>query len=169
MNAILSDWGLPEPEPKPDPVTEAVLVASELCRPFEGLRLKPYLCPAGFATIGYGTVYKPDGTRVTLQHPPISAETAESWLQHELRNNYLPGVLKASPHLLAYPRVLGALTDFAYNCGVPRYRSSTLCRRVNQCDWAAAKTELMKWTRGGGQVLPGLVRRRSAECTFFPS
>jgi lysozyme len=151
-----------------DAITQAIQVAAEICKPFEGLRLKPYICPAGFATIGYGTVYKPDGTQVTMLHPAITAEIAETWLMSELRNNYLPGVLKASPHLLLYPRILGLLTSFAYNCGVPRYRSSTLCRKVNQCDWKAAKTELMKWTRGGGQVLPGLVRRRTAECSYFP-
>jgi lysozyme len=151
-----------------DPITEAVELAASLCKPFEGLRLTPYICPAGYPTIGYGTVYKPDGTKVTMQHPAITQETAESWLMTELRNNYLAGVLKASPHLIRYPRVLAAMTDFAYNCGVPRYRSSTLKRRVDQCDWPQTKTELMKWTRGGGKELPGLVRRRKAECALIP-
>ena len=59
------------------PVSEAVEIAAALCRPFEGLRLKPYICPAGYPTIGYGTVYKPDGTKVTMDHQPISKETAE--------------------------------------------------------------------------------------------
>jgi lysozyme len=76
-----------------DPITEAVELAASLCKPFEGLRLTPYICPAGYPTIGYGTVYKPDGTKVTMQHPPITQETAESWLMTELRNNYLAGVL----------------------------------------------------------------------------
>lgn len=151
-----------------DPITEAVNIAAELCKPFEGLRLKPYICPAGYPTIGYGTVYKPDGTKVTMDHPPITAELAESWLMSELRNNYLAGVLKASPHLIRYPRVLGAMTDFAYNLGVARYRSSTLKRRVDECDWPQVKLELMKWTRGGGKELPGLVKRRKAECLLIP-
>jgi lysozyme len=151
-----------------DPISEAVEVAAMLCKPFEGLRLTPYICPAGFPTIGYGTVYKPDGTKVTMQHPPISKELAEQWLMSELRNNYLAGVLKASPNLIRYPKVLGAMTDFAYNLGVGRYRSSTLCKKVNACDWEGAKQELMKWTRGGGRELPGLVKRRKAECALLP-
>jgi lysozyme len=151
-----------------DPVSEAVEIAASLCKPFEGLRLTPYVCPAGFPTIGYGTVYKPDGSKVTMEHPPITAETAEGWLMSELRNNYLAGVLKASPHLIRYPRVLAAMTDFAYNLGVARYRSSTLKRRVDQCDWPEVKTELMKWTKGGGRELPGLVKRRKAECLLIP-
>lgn len=148
-------------------IDEAVEVAATLCRPFEGLRLKPYICPAGYPTIGYGTVWKPDGTKVTMEHPPITKETAEAWLMHELRHNYLAGVVKASPGLLASPRVLGAMTDFAYNLGVARYRSSTLRRRVDAQDWEAAKEELMKWVRGGGKVLPGLVRRRQAEAALL--
>jgi lysozyme len=149
-------------------VSEAVEVAAALCRPFEGLRLRPYICPAGYPTIGYGTVYKPDGTQVTMEHPPISKETADAWLVHELRTNYLPGVLKASPALLTRPKALGALTDFAYNLGVARYRASTLRRRVDAGDWAGAREELAKWVRGGGRVLPGLVRRRLAEAALLP-
>jgi len=142
-------------------------VAATLCRPFEGLRLQPYICPAGYPTIGYGTVFKPDGTKVTMDHPPISKETAEAWLVSELRHNYLAGVLKASPGLLAHPRALGAMTDFAYNLGVGRYRSSTLRRRVEAQDWEGAKEQLMLWVRGGGKVLPGLVRRRKAEAKLL--
>ncbi len=148
-------------------VDEAVEVAAALCRPFEGLRLQPYICPAGYPTIGYGTVWKPDGGKVTMEHPPISKETAEAWLMHELRHNYLAGVLKASPGLLARPRALGALTDFAYNLGVARYRASTLRKRVDAGDWEDAKEQLMLWTRGGGKVLPGLVRRRQAEAALM--
>lgn len=147
--------------------SEAVEVAASLCKPFEGLRLKPYLCPAGYWTIGYGTVFKPDGTQVKQDDPPISQQTAEEWLYCEIQNNYLPGVLKASPGLIAYPKALGAITDFAYNLGVGRYRSSTLRRKINEQDWDGAKEQLMLWTRGGGKVLPGLVKRRQAECRFL--
>lgn len=146
----------------------AVDIAAELCRKFEGLRLKPYICPAGYPTIGYGTVNKPDGTTVSMDDPPIDQETAEAWLQHELRATYLPGVLRASPALLARPEVLGALTDFAYNLGVPRYRSSTLRRRIDEGNWSAARAELSRWVYGGGRRLPGLVRRRAAEAELLP-
>lgn len=142
-------------------------MAAALCRPFEGLRLQPYICPAGYPTIGYGTVWKPDGNKVTMEHPPISKETAEAWLMHELRVTYLPGVLKASPGLLMRPRALGALTDFAYNLGVARYRGSTLRKRVDAGDWSGAKEQLALWVRGGGRVLPGLVKRRAAEAALL--
>jgi len=144
-------------------VSEAVEVAAALCRPFEGLSLTAYVCPAGYPTIGYGTVYKPDGTKVTMDHPPISKETAEAWLMHELRHNYLAGVLKASPGLIKRPRALGAITDFAYNLGVPRYRGSTLRRRIDDGNFEEAAREILRWNRAGGRVLAGLSRRREAE------
>ena len=146
---------------------EALDIAAKLCRQFEGLRLAPYICPAGYPTIGYGTVNKPDGAKVSMDDPPISKETAEDWLMHELSLTYLPGVLRASPALLVNPQALGALTDFAYNLGVPRYRSSTLRRRVDAGDWSAAKTELARWVYGGGRKLPGLIRRRAAEAALL--
>ena len=146
---------------------EAVDLAATLCRRFEGFRAKPYICPAGYPTIGYGTVWKPDGTRVTMNDAPVSVELANEWLVSELRTNYMAGVLKASPRLIANPRALAAMTDFAYNLGVARYRASTLRKRVNEGDFEGAKVELQKWIRGGGKVLPGLVRRRQAEAALL--
>jgi lysozyme len=146
---------------------EAVDLAAALCRRFEGFRAKPYICPAGYPTIGYGTVWKPDGTRVTMDDAPVSVELANEWLVSELRTNYMAGVLKASPRLIANPRALAAMTDFAYNLGVARYRASTLRKRINEDDFEGAKVELQKWVRGGGKVLPGLVRRRQAEAALL--
>lgn len=146
---------------------EAVELAAQLCRVFEGFRAKPYLCPAGFPTIGYGTVWKPDGAQVTMDHPPITRETAEAWLKHELEHNYMQAVLKASPHLAGDPRRLAAMTDFAYNLGAAAYRGSTLRRRVDAQDWDGAKEQLMRWTRAGRRVLPGLVKRRQAEADLL--
>ena len=146
----------------------ALLIAENLCKVFEGFRSAPYICPAGYPTIGYGTVYKPDGTKVTMQDAPISMETALQWLQQELDRTYLAGTLKASPGLIAFPATLGALTDFSYNLGVSRYRASTLRKRIEEQDWEAAEQELLRWIRGGGRVLPGLVKRRQAESMYFP-
>lgn len=147
---------------------KAVELATQLCIHFEGFSSTPYLCPAGYWTIGYGTVYKPDGSRVTATHPAISRETALAWLTHEIIHNYMPAVLSATPNAAKYPLLLGALTDFAYNLGGPRYRASTLARRVREERWAEAQAQLLLWNKGSGRVLPGLVRRRAAEAKFFP-
>lgn len=150
------------------PVKTALQIACDLCKHFEGFSSTPYLCPAGYWTIGYGTVYKPDGSRVTAQHPPITREIAEMWLLHELEHNYMAAVLAKTPGVIRYPKILAALTDFAYNLGGARYRASTLAKRVAEERWDLAVEQLLLWTRGGGRVLPGLVRRRQAEARLFP-
>ena len=147
---------------------EALTLAADLCRHFEGFSAKPYICPAGYPTIGYGTVYKPDGTKVSTDDKPISRELADQWLLSELRNNYGAGVLRTSPNLIKHPRALAAVIDFAYNLGVSRYRASTLRKRLEAEDWDGAKIQLMRWTKAGGKVLPGLVRRRQAEAQLLP-
>lgn len=146
---------------------DAVNQAAILCKHFEGFSAKPYICPAGYPTIGYGTVYKPDGNRVSANDPIISRQTATEWLMHELEFNYAAGVLRASPGLIEHPGAFAAMIDFAYNLGVGRYRASTLRRRIDAQDWDGAKEQLAKWIRGGGRVLPGLVRRRKAEAALF--
>jgi lysozyme len=146
---------------------EAVELAADLCRHFEGFRSKPYICPAGYPTIGYGTVWKPDGTKVTMADAPISKELANGWLLSELRGNYGIAVLRASPGLVTNVGALAAMIDFTYNLGAGRYRASTLRRKINAQDWEGAKEQLGLWVRGGSKVLPGLVRRRKAEAALF--
>lgn len=142
-------------------------IATTLCKEFEGFRSRPYLCPAGVATIGYGTTRYSDGRPVTLSDPAITRDEAEQLLDAQLRSQFLPGVLRLCPSLIAHTQALNAIVDFAYNLGVGRLQTSTLRRRINAGDWEGAKEQLMRWTRGGGRVLPGLVRRRQAEAALL--
>lgn len=103
-----------------------------------------------------------------MDDPPISKELANQWLLSELRTNYGAGVLRTSPNLIRHPNALAAAIDFAYNLGVSRYRASTLRKRLEAEDWDGAKIQLMRWTKAGGKVLPGLVRRRQAEAQLLP-
>lgn len=150
-----------------------VELAAELCRRFEGYRAKPYLCPAGVATIGYGSTAYPGGRKVTLEDPPISEPAARVILMSELLHTYAPGVIRQCPILLATAVATGdwrrfsAILDFAYNLGVGRLQTSTLRRKINEQDWDGAKEELAKWVRGGGRILPGLVTRRRAEAALL--
>jgi len=59
------------------------------------------------------------------------------------------------------------LVDFAYNAGVGSLKSSTLLKKVNARKFDDVPAELMKWTKGGGKVLPGLVRRRQAAVVWW--
>lgn len=141
--------------------------AIELVKRFEGFERKvkrgieisavPYICPAGFWTIGYGHLCDP-------KHPPITEAEAEVYLARDLRTA-LAATLRYCPVLATEPEErLAAIVDFTFNLGPGRLQTSTLRRRVNQQDWVAAAQELRRWVYGGGKVLPGLVARREAEC-----
>jgi len=141
-------------------------VAITLAKHFEGFRSKPYLCSAGVATIGYGTTHYPTGEKVTLKDLPIDKGIAESLLEREM-SRCVNAAARHCPVLLTEDEKLGAIADFCYNLGSGRLKASTLRRRINQRDWHEVIYELKKWVRGGGRVLPGLVRRRNMEAKFF--
>lgn len=141
---------------------DAVTIAAVLARRFEGLYLKPYICPAGVPTIGYGATFYESGERVKMTDSAITRERAEALLLWMIRTQYMPAVIKLCP-AVDNPKRLAALIDFAFNLGVGRLKSSTLRKRVNAGEWDLVPAELRKWTRGGGKILRGLVLRREAE------
>lgn len=148
-------------------------IATALCKRFEGVFLKPYICPAGVPTIGIGSTLWEDGTPVKMSDPPITVERALSLFMLTLKRDYAPGTVRQCPGLLALALATGnwaplnAIVDFSYNCGVGRLQTSTLRRKLNAQDWAGAKEQLMLYVRGAGKVLPGLVRRRQAEAALL--
>lgn len=145
--------------------------AIDLAKRFEGFhrvskndpgRAHPYVCPAGYWTIGYGHLCDPD-------HPPITEALAERYLAEDLRIA-LAATLRYCPVLATEPEGrLAAVVDFTFNLGGGRLQISTLRRRLNERDWEAAARELRRWVYGGGRVLPGLVARRAAEAVMLVS
>ncbi len=143
--------------------------AVELAKRFEGFhrvpkndpgRAHPYICPAGYWTIGYGHLCDP-------KHPPITEAEAEGYLAADL-NTALNATLGYCPVLATEPDGrLAAIVDFTFNLGAGRLQTSTLRRRVNQRSWSDVKKELSRWVYGGGKVLPGLVVRRSAAASLI--
>lgn len=133
-----------------------------LARRFEGCRLIPYICPAGVWTCGWGST----GADV-IPGIPWTQDYADRRLEHDAVRFAL-GALKACPVLASESDLkLSAITDFAYNLGEGRLLGSTLRKRINARDWERAKDELMKWVRGGGRILAGLVLRRRAEADLL--
>ena len=142
-------------------------IALALIKRFEGCRLKPYLCPAGIATIGYGSTRYPDGRRVTMQDEPISEEKAEVFLYY-IVTRIAYSIFKLCPILLTEDGGKQAsIIDFAYNLGTGNLKASTLRRRINEGNWDEAAHELRKWIYGGGRRLRGLIIRRNVEARFF--
>lgn len=146
------------------------VAAIELAKPFEGfhkrVRLQagvhavPYVCPAGYWTIGYGHLCRPD-------HAPITESQGEVLLLADMRDA-TASTLRLCPVLAVEPeRRLAAVVDFTFNLGAGRLQTSTLRRKINARDWPAAARELRRWVYGGGKVLPGLVARREAEARLL--
>ena len=140
----------------------ALETAAEIAKRFEGFRAKPYLCPAGVPTIGYGSTLYETGRKVSLADSPIDQERAEELLLWELRRS-LTAALRYCPVLATNENRLAAITDFVYNLGAGRLQISTLRRRINQQNWPEVKKELLRWVRAGGKILPGLAARRTVE------
>ena len=125
-------------------------------------RAHPYICPAGYWTIGYGHLCDP-------KHPPITEGEAEIYPARDLMTA-LNATLRYCPVLVTEAEGrLAAIVDFTFNLGAGRLQTSTLRRRINQRDWFSAAHELRRWVYGGGKVLPGLVTRREAEVTLLLS
>lgn len=143
----------------------AIAIAANMCREFEGFRARPYLCPAGVPTIGYGATFYLDGRKVTMKDAPITRKQAEELLENMLVKTFLPAVLRQCPNLKdAAPERLAAILDWTYNLGEGNLASSTLRKRLLEDNWPAACTEILRWNKGPDRKpLPGLVRRREAE------
>jgi len=121
---------------------------------------EPYLCPAGYWTIGYGRLCAQDS-------PPVSMATATAWLEQDL--------VKFGSHVLRLisvdlsPGQLAALTSWTYNLGPGRLRSSTLRAVLNDGEYNEAPAQMRRWVYGGGVKLGGLVLRREAEVSLWMS
>ena len=137
-----------------------------LLKKFEGCKLKAYKCPAGIWTIGYGHT-SAAGTPTVIDGMTISQKQADDILRQDLVK-YETAVQGLVTQNLTQHQ-FDVLVDFCYNAGAGALKSSTLLKKINAGDFDAVPAELMKWTKGGGKVLPGLVRRRQAESAWWSS
>lgn len=139
----------------------------KLIKKFEGLSLKPYLCPAKIPTIGYGSTKYADGKRVTLADRNITEQEAEELLRTTLKS-YENGVNSVVEVELTQNQ-FDALVDFSYNLGNMAFKESTLLKYINDNNFYMASGEFKRWVKSKGVVLPGLVKRRKAEMDLFLS
>jgi lysozyme len=127
---------------------------------------KPYKCPAGIPTIGYGATFYPDGKKVTMSDKAITEAEGTALLASMLT--------KFEQYVDSYcvdtitQNQFDALVSFCYNLGPNNLKSSTLLKKVNaNPNDETIRAEFMKWTKAGGRVLKGLVTRRTAEADLY--
>ena len=135
----------------------------DLIKRFEGFSPTVYICPAGYPTIGYGHVVKPQEREQFAGG--ITTAQAEALLRQDVQT-----AERAVLRLITVPLTDGqfdALVSFTFNLGAGALQRSTLRRKVNLGDHAAVPAEFRKWVWAGGRKLEGLVRRREAEAYFY--
>lgn len=152
---------------------------------FEGFRNRPYLCSAHIWTCGWGTVLYQDQIRLPMvrkegyaglirKEYPLREEDNRVWSKEELAEMFKAdligferAVLRLIPGIIGKQGAFDALVCLAYNIGAGNLQRSTIRMKANRGDWQGAAEAFMAWTKGGGKVLPGLVKRRQAEKALF--
>jgi lysozyme len=142
------------------------LAGIALIKRFEGCRLEAYLCPADVPTIGYGSTF---GVRMGDR---ITQEEAERRLRDDLVKFECAvedalSVPVGSPAPKVTQNQFDAMVSLCYNIGPGNFRTSSVIRRFVRGDIAGAADAFLMWNKAGGQILPGLVKRRKAEVELF--
>jgi len=159
----------------------------DLMHKFEGFRNRPYKCSAKIWTVGWGHAMYGDQLRLPNVRTgtytgmirddyQLKPEDNRVWSKEELveifKNDletFERGVLRLVPGVVGRQGAFDALVSFAFNAGLGNVQRSTIRMRANRGDWEGAAAAFRMWTKGGGKVLPGLVRRREAEIALFLS
>lgn len=137
-----------------------------LIKKYESFKSKAYLCPAGIPTIGYGSTYYEDGTKVKLTDNAISETRATSLLM-ALLVSYEKSVDSFCRDDINQNQ-FNALVSFAYNVGVNALKKSTLLKKVNiNPNDPTIKNEFLKWDKANGKSLKGLTKRRLEEANLY--
>lgn len=144
----------------------------------EGIRYKPYRCPALIWTVGVGHVLYPTQgklkieQRMSVQLQPQDSRTftkdeVDGILKSDLAR-FERGVATYCPVSLTQGQ-FDALVSFSFNVGLGTLQRSTLRQKVNRQDMEGAAEDFLKYCMAGGKILKGLQKRRIDERAFFLS
>jgi lysozyme len=122
----------------------------------EGYRGEAYRpVPGDVPTIGFGTT---DGVKPGDRIEPVQALVRK--LQDVQR---FEGALRQCVRVPLHQHEYDAYLSLAYNIGPNAFCTSTLVRRLNAGEYAAACAEILRWDKFQGQPLRGLTLRRQQE------
>jgi lysozyme len=156
-----------------------------LMHKYEGYRNKPYQCPAHLWTVGWGHVMYPEQAKLPIVRKegytgmirsefPLRPKDNRVWSREELveifkqdLNRFETGVVRLCPNTVNSQSHFDALVCFSFNAGLGNLQRSQIRMKYNRGDFEGAVEELLTWNKGGGKVLPGLVKRRNEEKALF--
>jgi lysozyme len=151
--------------------------ALKMIKHHEGVRNKPYRCPARLWTIGVGHVINPNHAKVPFEQRSyleipdgwnrvFTTEEVDAILAKDLER-FERGVLRYCPTAGTRQAWLDSLVSFSFNVGLGTLQRSTLRQKHNRGDYAGAADELLKYSFAGGKVLKGLLNRRKDERALY--
>ena len=151
--------------------------AKAMIKHHEGVRIRPYRCPALLWTVGVGHVIDPshiavkyedrknlpipDGWDRSLSMGEVDAILAQDLARFER------GVARLCPAAVNHQGQFDALVSFSFNVGLGALQRSSIRMRYNRGDIEGAADAFLMWTKAAGKVLPGLVKRRQDERAMF--
>lgn len=147
-----------------------------LIKHFEGVKNRPYLCPALLWTIGVGSVLYPEQAKLPMDKRkayPLRPEHNRIWSEEEIDRLFSHDISRFERGVERYVTVplsqgeFDCLTSFSFNLGLGTLQKSTLRQKLNRGDKAGALESLLKYNKAGGKVLKGLDLRRKAEAALF--
>ena len=144
----------------------------------EGVRQRPYRCPAALWTVGVGHVLYPEQGRLKIEERGafllrpeddrvFPMEEVNGILAADLRRFEL-GVERFCPVVLTQGQFDG-LCSFAFNVGLGTLQRSTLRQKLLRGDKEGAAEEFLKYCMAAGKILKGLQNRRIDERAMFLS
>ena len=148
-----------------------------MIRHHEGVKNRVYLCPAKLFTVGVGHVLYPEQAKLPVSERlqfALKSEHDRIWTNDEINAllasdlaRFERGVARYCPNAVGNQGRFDALVSWSFNVGLGNAQRSTLRMKNNRGDFEGAAEEFMKWTKGGGRVLPGLVKRRLDEQRLY--
>ena len=153
--------------------------AIKMIKHHEGVRVKPYRCPALLWTVGVGHVIDPNHAKVPFEERrnlPIPAgwdrvlgmDEVDAILASDL-GRFERGVARLCPAAVSSQGIFDSLVSFSFNVGLGNLQRSSIRMKTNRGELEEAAEEFLKWTKAGGKVLPGLVKRRMDERALYLS
>ena len=140
--------------------------AIKLIRHHEGVRAKPYKCPAGLWTVGVGHLIGDGKTLPASWNKTFTNEEIDGILAADLRRFEL-GIHKMLPNVLLRQHEFDAILSFCFNLGLGCFQRSTIRQALLRGDKEQAMESLVKYCRAGGKILKGLQNRRLDERKLF--
>ena len=134
-----------------------------LIKRFEGVRYKPYRCPAGLFTIGYGHLIGYGKQLPDSYNKTFTEREVDELLRKDLAR-FERGVTMLFPVSYRFTQgAYDALVSFSFNLGLGALQRSTVRSALLRGDKTMAGESLLKYCRAGGKILKGLQLRRQAE------